>query len=492
MIYRFITFQNKISMTRFPLFLLIVATLLIISSPITSQEVFATHLSEELKWQLVFISSQGCSLYNYEKMNQYDIITEKYLEMYGLEASKYDSTCIPESQYLSEYIPANDIDLNILVYEKQLGEKVLHSQKMGGLYSHTGSDRSFNHVIMICDCATFYYSDPVWILSHELSHFVLSYRNYEMSVIEDLIHSNDVQYDQCIEQGLSCESLITKLEIESLSRSFSVMQIYKPDSLGKIGNENLDEKVRTSVIGISKMITKWWAADKITDGDYANAIGYLVDADIIPSDENAQILIADEPLDDAVTWEEKFSEINSDLRGEVKEQVNSQKNISLPNSNTNLIESKRSVVEQVILGLPDWFKTTAGWWAQDKITNEEFKKNIQFLVTRGIIRPHSSDVLDKVINEKESMLEASLKKIILEINSLENSNSLTSDDGKTLLNKLNLAIKKFDFDNTPGGCKQLDGFVESTSELIDQNKIGSKKGQSLINSIDLIKLNFCE
>jgi len=479
-------------MTRFPLFLLIVATLLIISSPITSQEVFATHISEELKWQLVFISSQACSLYNYEKMNQYDAITEKYLEAYGLEASKYDPTCIPESQYLSEYIPANDIDLNILVYDKELGEKVLHSQKMGGLYSHTGSDRSFNHVIMICDCATFYYSDPVWILSHELSHFVLSYRNYEMSVIEDLIHSNDVQYDQCIEQGLSCESLITKLEIESLSRSFSVMQIYKPDSLGKIGNENLDEKVRTSVIGISKMITKWWAADKITDGDYANAIGYLVDADIIPSDENAAILIADEPLDDAVTWEEKFSEINANLRGEVNNQETIQKNISLPNSNTNPIQSKRSVVEQVILGLPDWFKTTAGWWAQEKITDEEFKKNIQFLVKRGIIRPHSSDVLDKVINEKETMLEASLKKIISEINSLENSNNLSSEDGKTLVNKLNLAIKKFDFDNTKGGCKQLDGFVESTSELIDQSKIGSKKGLSLINSVDLIKLNFCQ
>ncbi len=313
-----------------------------------------------------------------------------------------------------------------------------------------------------------------------------------MSVIEDLIHSNDVQYDQCIEQGLNCEDFITKVEIESLSRSFSVMPIYKPDSLGKIGNENLDEKIRTSVIGISKMITKWWAADKITDGDYANAIGYLVDADIIPSDENAAILIADEPLDDAVTWQEKFSEINSDLRGEVKAQVNNENNISLPNSNTNLIESKRSVVEQVILGLPDWFKTTAGWWAQDKITDEEFKKNIQFLVKRGIIRPHSSDVLDKVINEKESMLEASLKKIISEINSLENSNNLTNDDGKTLVNKLNLAIKKFDFDNTKGGCKQLDGFVESTSELIVQSMICSKMGLSLINSVDLIKLNFCQ
>ncbi len=478
---------QKKTMTRFLTFFLFVATMMLMSTPITSQEVFATHLSEELKWQLVFVSSQGCSLYNYEKMNQYDVITEKYLEMYGLEASKYDSTCIPESQYISDYIPANDIDLIILVYDKELGEKILHSQKMGGLYSHTGSDRSFNHVIMICDCSTFYYSDPVWILSHELSHFVLSYRNYEMLVIEDLIHTNDVQYDQCIEQGLNCESFITKLEIESLSRSFSVMPIYKPDSLGKIGNENLDEKVRTSVIGISKMITKWWAADKITDGDYANAIGYLVDADIIQSDENAAILIADEPLDDAVTWEEKFSEINSNLRGEINSQESS---VLLPHSNTDLIQNK-GLVEEVILGVPDWFKTTAGWWAQDKITDEEFKKNIQFLVTRGIIRPYSSDVLQKVINEEETLLEKSLQKLGKQVMSLRDSQDLTNEDIKKLLKKLDLTKTKFDFDNMKGGCKQLEGFIDSTSGLVDQSKLTHKNGQSLIDSADLIKFNYC-
>ena len=117
---------QKKTMTRFLTLFLFVATLMLISSPFVSQEVFATHISEELKWQLVFISSQGCSLFNYEKMNQFDAITEKYLEAYGLEASKYDPTCIPESQYLSDYIPPNDIDLIILVYDKELGEKVLN------------------------------------------------------------------------------------------------------------------------------------------------------------------------------------------------------------------------------------------------------------------------------------------------------------------------------------------------------------------------------
>jgi len=479
-------FQNKINLAKPTYCILISATLLMMPVSITSQDAFATHLSEEMRWQLIFISSQGCSVSNYEKMNQYHEITENYLEMYGLDTSKYDPTCMPESEYLSEFIPPHDLDLIILVYDKELGEKILHSQKMGGLYSHTGSDRNFNHVIIICDCSNFYYSDPVWILSHELSHFVLYYRNYETSVIEDLIHSNDQQYDQCIESGVSCESFTAKVEIESSSRLYSVMPIYKPED---ITNSEIDQdvKVRTSVIGISKMITKWWAADKITDGDYANAIGYLIDSDILPSSVDSQILIADDPLDDAVTWEEKFSEINSDLRGEVKTQEIS---VSLPNSNTDLIQNK-GLVEKVILGLPDWFKTTAGWWAQEKITDEEFKKNIQFLVKRGIIRPHSSDILDQVINEKETLLASSLKKIILETNSLANSKILTSNDANTLENKLNLAIQKFDFDNTKGGCNQLDSFIESVGELVDQSNLGQKHGQSLINSVDLVKLNFC-
>jgi len=460
---------------------------MIVTSSFASQEVFGTHLSEELKWQLVFISSQGCSLFNYEKLNQYDTISEKYLEMYGLDVTKIEPICIPESEYISDYTPPHDLDLIILVYDKELGEKVLHSQKMGGLYSHTGSDRRFNHVIMICDCATFYYSDPVWILSHELSHFVLFYRNYEMSVIEDLIHSNDDQYDQCFEQGLNCESFVDKIKVESSARLFSVMPIYTPESLEKTGNEKLEEKMRTSVIGISKMITKWWAAEKITDADYANAIGYLVDTDIIPSDDNSQIFFADDPLEDVVTWEEKFSEINSNLRGEVKTQENS---VLLPNSNTDLIKNK-GLVEEVILGLPDWFKTTAGWWAQDKITDEEFKKNIQFLVTRGILRPHASDVLLKVINEEETLLEKSLQKLGDQVMSLRDSQELTNEDIKKLLKKLDLTKTKFDFDNMKGGCKQLDGFIDSTSGFVDQSKLTQKNGQSLIDSADLIKFNYC-
>ena len=479
---------NKNSITsNFSLVSLTIFSIFLFSAPITINEVFATHLSNDIKWQLVFISSQGCSLHNYEMMNQYDEVAEKYLEMYTLENSPYEPECIPESEYLDEFQSPHDLDLIILVYDRELGEKVLHAQKMGGLFSHSGSDRNYNHVIMLCDCSNFYYSNSFWILSHELSHFVLFYHDFEMSVIEDTIHSNDARYDACIENGLSCDAYTTKIELES-TRTVSVMPIYIPNSNQFTKSDSEGDKVRNSVIGLSKMITKWWASGKISDGDYSNAIGYLVDSDIIPSDDT-RVLMADVPIDDQVTWEEKFSEINSNLRNSSPTLENIQNEILEINPTTNQVESK-IFVEQVILGLPEWFKTTAGWWAQDKITNDEFKKNIQFLVKSGIIRPHSDDILEGVINEEESLLDLSLQKIIDDIKSI-NRSDLNNSDIEKLVNQVNLAMKKFDFNNSQGGCQQLEIFIDNVGDLVDNEKLVLKEGQPLINSADIVKLNYC-
>jgi len=36
--------------------------------------------------------------------------------------------------------------------------------------------------------------------------------------------------------------------------------------------------------------------------------------------------------------------------------------------------------------VPDWVKNTAGWWADDKISEEEFVNTIEFLVNEEIIQ----------------------------------------------------------------------------------------------------------
>ena len=43
--------------------------------------------------------------------------------------------------------------------------------------------------------------------------------------------------------------------------------------------------------------------------------------------------------------------------------------------------------DELISGLPEWFKTTASWWAEDKITDSEMMKSVEFLRDAGVIRP---------------------------------------------------------------------------------------------------------
>ncbi len=188
---------------------LFVATTLLFTSPFVINDAFAIKTTivsnvfynnspSEFKWQMVFISSSpACSNYHYQMLYTYFDFAIEYLKLYAVENIPYDSLCFTEKKYLSNYENPPDLDLLILVYDKDLGEKELHANQMGGIYTHSGSDRTQNHVIIMCDCSNFDYSSPVWILSHELSHFILYYEDFEMTVIESLIHVNDVKYDQC-------------------------------------------------------------------------------------------------------------------------------------------------------------------------------------------------------------------------------------------------------------------------------------------------------
>jgi len=389
--------------TRLATFFLVATTFMLLTSSFTINEAFATHLSEELKWQLVFLSSDSaCSNYHIQMTNKYFEVTNLYLDEYQVNHSNYEQLCMSETEYLSDYQMPHDLDLIILVYDKNLGEKELHTSKMGGLYSHSGSERNHNHVVIICDCSNFYYSDPVWIMSHELSHFVLYYRNYDMSVIEDLIHENDAKYDQCQEVYTDqCNSIKTKIESSFTSEIYSVMPIYKPGLKSKTENKIENNDAAESIpLELGKMITKWWTLGKITDGDYANAIGFMVGNVEIEKNDDSDVLFADDPLDDSITWQDKMKELTIDYwdrPAKTEEQTNPVLS-KIPDEFKNEDEKKFS---GVILGLPEWFKNTAAWWSQGKITDEEFKKNVEYLVKEGIVRPQTSEVIEVLVEAKQ-------------------------------------------------------------------------------------------
>ena len=139
-----------ISKTNLTAVFLITATLMLITSPFAINDAFANHLSDELKWQLVYLSSQpACSNYHYQMTSVYHDISLKYMDLYQVEQSSYDPLCIPEKKYYSNYVSPDDLDLIILIYDKDLGQKELHENKMGGLYTHSGLDRTQNHAVII-------------------------------------------------------------------------------------------------------------------------------------------------------------------------------------------------------------------------------------------------------------------------------------------------------------------------------------------------------
>jgi len=84
-----------------------------------------------------------------------------------------------------------------------------------------------------------------------------------------------------------------------------------------------------------KQNARWWSGGQIEDSTFLNTIQFLVNEKII------------------------------DVSGQVTPSSDSGQNKTL---------------------VPSWVKNSAGWWAQDKIPEEEFLKGIKFLIENGIIQ----------------------------------------------------------------------------------------------------------
>ena len=61
--------------------------------------------------------------------------------------------------------------------------------------------------------------------------------------------------------------------------------------------------------------------------------------------------------------------------------------------------------------IPNWVKSIAGWWAEDKISESEFINAIEFLISQGIIKPPIITTLQNQVNELQEKLDAAHKRI---------------------------------------------------------------------------------
>jgi len=327
----------------------LIALLLLV--PLLVLQSFAS-TETQLEWQLVFISDKpACANYHYSTTIKYAEITEEYLGMYGVDNLKRPHVCVSDSKYFEKYTMPDSLDLLILVYDRDLGERELHANRMGGLYTHLGEDQLKNHVIIFCDCSNFYFSNPEWILSHELSHFILYYKGYNLDTIEKLVHQYDERYDYCMSEIYepSCVNSRIKLRTDSTAYGWSVLPLYSP-AINNIADPANQEKQGTLFFADSKIGLKETFLNKIISKKW--------------SQEKFDVLLS------------RASDSSGAMADYSKATDNS------GNSDRKLFLATANFSDVVI---PSWVKDLAGSWCGGEIDNASFIGAIQYLINNDMI-----------------------------------------------------------------------------------------------------------
>lgn len=250
------------------------------------------------------------------------------------------------------------------------------------MYIHQGSDRSTNHLILLCDCYTatsgFETPSPSWVLSHELSHFVLSYKGYTHYAIQKVVHTMDERYNSCVAtDNANCDEIKIRIHPDNSSKDYVVMKPYAPAIGNQLTKYLTDDLVNSKLISMQKQYTKLWVSGTIDDDTFITSIKNWIYS---PSDLNSEtdtpymfipngFVIAD------------ISKSSPDNWHDPKKQY--------------FMETKKMLLDNIPLiaqfeeepqdDIPNWFKTRARLWSQDRISNDVFFNGIENLIRNDVI-----------------------------------------------------------------------------------------------------------
>jgi tetratricopeptide (TPR) repeat protein len=356
---------------------------------------FLAYAQSSVTWQLVVVSSEpACSGYHYTMVQKYNEITQKYLDLYKLNHDNYQPECFTEKDFTEQYEKPFDLDLIILVFDKDKGITDLHTHNTGGIYMHQGNDLSTSHTVIICDCPNFKYSDPVWILSHELSHFVLNYLGFDLKSVEETIHGLDYKFDSCVEGAYDDLCATIKTRVETSQAYWTVMIPYEP----AIGKEPQLYTVEKAVLNspyqrtMMMEITNWWLEKEISDENYIDSLkilsGKADDDTIVPNGvfQSSSLLILAEPKNNLKN-EQLHAEISNELI---------QKILNLDSSITANQTTFSSEDEKILL---EWIEKETISWKNKEIGDDQFVTNIEkiFDSSKGSLY---QDYLDNLSGEQ--------------------------------------------------------------------------------------------
>lgn len=240
----------------------------------------------------------------------------------------------------------------------------------------------------MCHCSDFDSSYeqilPSWILSHELSHFVLSFKGYPRSVIQNAIHENEAGYDDCIGTNFQdefCKDFKTTIRPDYVAKDFPVMKPYESAVGQKLITYIPDDFSDYQIIDLQRNLAKMWTTNEIDDNAFLNTLKNFVDSPINLDYETHEpfmniengFVIAESSKPTDTTWDEY---LNSKSLGE-----NNTK-LLLDHIPFNLDET---IEELETKEMPNWFKTRALLWSEKRISDKVFFDGVEHLVRMGTV-----------------------------------------------------------------------------------------------------------
>lgn len=361
----------------------IMITLSLILGPTLTKSYAAENSS--LEWQLLYIKKDICgSNDNMDKV--YASLTSKYFELYQLENHNSLVNCISESQF-KDFQNSENVALLILVFDQDLGKSILQPNNLDGIYIHSGNDRTNNNQLIMCDCSVFASSYettlPSWVLSHELSHFVLSYKGFSKSDIKIKIHEIQSEYDNCVGTNFDsaqCNEFKIIVRADFSTKNYVMMAPYGP----AIGDNMINHEAiaNSELINLQRDLTKMWITNAIDEKVYENTLKHLVNPETNSTSEEIKLSLE---FPNGFMIRELSKPTDVDWKQYLNPTIDKEKTFQ---SLLNYVplNLKDPVVESNIEKMPNWFKTRALLWSEKRISDKVFFDGVEHLVRMGILK----------------------------------------------------------------------------------------------------------
>jgi len=136
---------------------------------------------------------------------------------------------------------------------------------------------------------------------------------------------------------------------------FDAIQVTDPEAAAIIDDvveSELVEIIQDDTPAVPEWIknnAEWWSQGEVDDTTFKNAIGFLIDKQIIdmPTGPNVSVSTDDLTVDEKRALEE---------------------------------------AEELVVPIPKWIKSNAEWWYLGELSEDEFLKSIEYMVKEGIIQ----------------------------------------------------------------------------------------------------------